>query len=307
MSLNGFLIVDKPKGMTSHDVVNQVRRITGQRRAGHTGTLDPNATGVLPVALGEATKLIPYLENDDKRYVAQVLFGPETDSCDITGTPVDTRESFEISEADLMSALKDFTGEILQKPPLYSALKVNGRKLYEYARAGEEVEIKARPVTIYSIDADASGLSNSTELSVSCSKGTYIRSLARDLGHSLGVPACLGDLRRTAAGSFPIDRAVILDDLRDGSIRIEDVLIPAEDALGGMPVVTVSDEGIRFLKNGNLVRSCYLSGLPDAAAEGAPVRIRITGTNGLAGIGRIAGDRGGRPAVQPVRVFQEPI
>jgi tRNA pseudouridine55 synthase len=307
LSLNGFLIVDKPKGMTSHDVVNRVRRITGQRKAGHTGTLDPNATGVLVIALGEATKLIPYLENDDKSYRAEILFGTETDSCDITGTPVKELDSFSLDETQLDKVLPQFTGEIMQTPPVYSALKVNGRKLYEYARAGQQVEIKARPVTIYAIRTAADNLPLKVTLDVDCSKGTYIRSLARDIGESLGIPACLGELRRTRAGAFDEDAAVTLDALENGSLDAENLLVSGSSALSGIPEVRVSHEGERFLKNGNLLRGQWLADIPDNAEEGDPVRIRIEGNTGMAGIGKIGRDQSGNPAVQPVRVFQEGI
>ena len=192
----GFLNINKHKGMTSHDVVANVRRLTGIRQIGHTGTLDPFAEGVLPICIGKATRLIEYLE-DNKAYLATVQFGSNTDTYDIDGTVTQTFDK-KVTRAQIEDALKDFRGEIEQLPPIYSAIKVNGKKLYEYARKGEEVEIQPRHVTIEKLELKTfDEILQTAQLEVKCSKGTYIRSLAFDLGAKLGCGAHLSALVRT--------------------------------------------------------------------------------------------------------------
>ena len=190
LPLFGFLNVYKPKGMTSHDVVGCLRRVTKIKQIGHTGTLDPFATGVLPICIGKSTRLIEYLE-DDKEYLATVQFGKNTDTYDLDGEVVATFEK-KVSEDDVRIALKSFEGEISQLPPIYSAIKVNGKKLYDYARAGQEVEIKPRTVFISKIELVEFNQENQeAKVLVACSKGTYIRSFAYDLGQNLGCGAYL--------------------------------------------------------------------------------------------------------------------
>ena len=187
-NLFGFLNVYKPKGMTSHDVVGRLRRVTKIKQIGHTGTLDPFATGVLPICIGKSTRLIEYLE-DDKEYLATVQFGKNTDTYDLDGEVVATFDK-KVSEDDVRIALKSFEGEISQMPPIYSAIKVNGKKLYDYARAGQEVEIKPRTVFISKIElVEFNQEKQEAKLLVACSKGTYIRSIAYDLGNNLGCGA----------------------------------------------------------------------------------------------------------------------
>ena len=203
----GFINVNKPSGMTSHDVVSFLRRNLKIKKIGHTGTLDPMANGVLPIAVGDATRLIQYL-SDDKEYVATVKFGVSTDTYDKEGEIVSTSDKI-VEQAELDDALNQFRGEILQKPPIYSALKKNGKKLYEYAREGKEVEIEARKVTIEKLDL-LSLENNVAKLRVKCSKGTYIRSIAHDLGEVLGCGAHLIGLTRTIAGDFKIENSIEL-------------------------------------------------------------------------------------------------
>lgn len=206
----GFLNIYKPKGMTSHDVVAVLRKITQIRQIGHTGTLDPFAEGVLPICIGKATRLIEYLE-DDKEYLATVQFGKNTTTYDIEG---EITESFvnRITQEDLELALNNFRGEIEQLPPIYSAIKVNGKKLYEYARKGETVEIKPRKVTISKLELKKFDYEKQTaELLIACSKGTYIRSIAYDLGQHLKCGGYLTKLVRTKAGAFTIDTSIHLD------------------------------------------------------------------------------------------------
>lgn len=208
----GVINIYKPKGMTSHDVVSVLRKKLNIKQVGHTGTLDPFAEGVLPVCVGKATRLIEYFD-DDKEYLATVQFGSQTTTYDLEGDITQT-SSTKITQTDLEKALEAFRGEILQTPPIYSAIKVNGKKLYEYAREGKEVKIEPRKVTIYKIELKSfDEIKQQAEISIKCSKGTYIRSIANDLGVNLGCFGHLVKLIRTQAGKFLVGNSVQLDDL----------------------------------------------------------------------------------------------
>lgn len=225
----GFLNINKPKGMTSHDVVARLRRITKVKQIGHTGTLDPFATGVLPVCIGKATKLIEYLQ-DDKAYIATVQFGVNTDTYDLEGEITETFDK-KVSKEDVIEQLKFFEGEISQLPPIYSAIKVNGKKLYDYARAGQEVEIKPRNVVISSIELKEFDYElQIAKIYVACSKGTYIRSIAYDLGKTLGIGAHLKALERVKAGQFKLENSVDLEQLQQIS-DVENILINPLDVM----------------------------------------------------------------------------
>lgn len=224
--LLGFLNINKPKGMTSHDVVSKVRKALGVKQVGHSGTLDPFATGVLPIAAGKATKLIEYLD-DDKEYLATVKFGANTTTYDLEGEITETFD-VKVSEIDVINALKNFEGEISQKPPVYSAIKVNGKKLYDYARAGEDVEIKPRKVIIHNIDlVEFNENEQVAKILVACSKGTYIRSIAYDLGKILNCGGYLIDLIRTKAGRFSVENSINLEDLTSDDIE-KNLIYPTE-------------------------------------------------------------------------------
>ena len=223
----GFLNVYKPQGKTSHDIVAILRRVTKIKQIGHTGTLDPFATGVLPICIGKATRLIEYLE-DDKEYLATVQFGKNTDTYDLEGDVVATFDK-KVAEIEVREALKSFEGEISQIPPIYSAIKVNGKKLYDYARAGESVEIKSRTVYISKIELkEFDEVNQIAKDCVACSKGTYIRSIAYDLGKILGCGAYLSALERTQAGRFLVDGAINLDDLSDKDLVCKHLINPLE-------------------------------------------------------------------------------
>lgn len=225
----GFINIYKPEGMTSFDVVAVLRRITKIKQIGHTGTLDPFATGVLPVCIGKSTKLIEYLD-DDKEYIANVKFGADTDTYDLEGQITKTYDK-KITENELETVLKDFEGEIEQYPPKYSAIKVNGRKLYEYARKGQEVEIKPRKVFISEIKLlDFDEQNQTAKILIGCSKGTYIRSIAYDIGQKLNCGGHLTALERTKAGMFSIETAIKLDDIKTVS-DVENNLINPLDVL----------------------------------------------------------------------------
>lgn len=210
MEPSGILIINKPEGMTSHDVVNRVRRLFSTKRVGHTGTLDPMATGVLVVLIGRAAKAAEYISASKKGYIATLRLGTVYDTQDTTGTPLSVCEDIPSSDS-VISTVSAFCGELMQTPPMYSALKVNGKKLYELARKGVEVEREARPITVYSISATPTDSPTDYILSVECSAGTYIRTLCEDIGNALGCGGAMATLCRSSAGGFSIDCAHSLE------------------------------------------------------------------------------------------------
>lgn len=242
-SLFGFLNIYKPVGMTSHDVVSVLRRVTKIKQIGHTGTLDPFAEGVLPICIGKATRLIEYLQ-DDKEYLATVQFGAATNTFDLDGEKVFTSDK-KVSRDDIKEGLKSFEGEILQFPPIFSAIKVKGKKLYEYARKGEEVEIQPRKVVIENIELKIFDEElQQAQILLKCSKGTYIRSIANDLGKNLGCGGYLIKLIRTQAGKFRVENSVQLD-----RIDVESNLINPLDILN-LPKIAVDNDDLARIKNG---------------------------------------------------------
>ena len=248
--IHGFVIIDKPAGITSHDVVAQLRRVARQKRVGHAGTLDPAATGVLVTALGNAARLIEYVQDaTSKRYLAEVRLGVTTSTDDAEGETLGTSPVPPLDEAALEQALGAFRGPIEQVPPMYSALHHEGRRLHELAREGITVERAARPVTIERLELLAHTHDTLT-LDVLCSKGTYIRSLARDLGAALGCGAHLASLRRTAVGEFTLADAHPLAGLTEESIPLAQVLLPAERAVLDWPAAQVDAETARRVRNG---------------------------------------------------------
>lgn len=246
----GFLNIYKPKGKTSHDVVAVLRRITKIKQIGHTGTLDPFAEGVLPICIGKSTRLIEYLK-DDKAYVATVKLGASTTTYDLEGEVVNTSSKI-VSLKEIEPLLKSFSGEIEQYPPIYSAIKVNGKKLYDYARKGEEVEIKPRKVVINEIKiTDFDEKSQVLELYIACSKGTYIRSVANDLGEKLGTFAHLIKLVRVQAGDFTLKNSISLEQL-DSLRKVEENLQNPIKYLSYPNYKISSDDRIR-VTNGNSI------------------------------------------------------
>ena len=227
--MDGVLVCDKPAGMTSHDVVARVRRLAGQRRVGHGGTLDPPATGVLVLALGRATRLLPFLPTEPKRYLATVAFGAETDTLDAAGTVTATADAAGVDEAGLRAAMAGFLGPQLQVPPMVSAIKVGGERLYAKARRGEQVDRAPRPIVVHELWllGFTPGERPAVTIEVACSGGTYVRSLAADLGRALGTLAHLASLRRTAVGRFTERDARTLDDLAGPGELASAVLDPA--------------------------------------------------------------------------------
>lgn len=249
--INGILNVYKEAGFTSHDVVAKLRGICRQKKIGHTGTLDPEAVGVLPVCLGSGTKLCDMLTDKSKEYEAVLLLGQVTDTQDVTGTVLEEHE-VTADEEQVVEAIRSFVGAYEQIPPMYSALKVNGKRLYELARAGKEVERKGRPVEIHSIEILSVSLPEIT-FRVACSKGTYIRTLCHDIGQKLGCGGTMKSLKRTRVGIFTIDGALKLSQLEELAAqgRLEENVIPVEAMFTELPALTVKDAFARLIENGN--------------------------------------------------------
>ena len=255
--INGVINIYKIKGFTSHDVVAKLRGIIKQKKIGHTGTLDPDATGVLPVCLGSATKLCDMLTDKEKEYIAKVQLGVITDTQDMTGTVLSYKE-VNVSEEEVTEAIGSFVGPYEQVPPMYSALKVNGKKLYELAREGKEVERKARPVAIHYIEILEMALPEIT-IKVGCSKGTYIRTLCHDLGQKLGCGAAMASLERTKSGQFSLDTAITLAELEEkikeaGEHRgeiLQSMVIPVDQMFSELSELRLLPEWERLVQNGN--------------------------------------------------------
>jgi tRNA pseudouridine55 synthase len=260
----GLLNIDKPPGPTSHDIVAQVRSGVGEKRVGHTGTLDPLASGVLVVALGQATRLVEYVQASLKTYQAQITLGVKTDTYDAEGAVIQTRPvPADVDPVHIDSVLNQFRGLIMQTPPVYSAIKVGGKSAHARVRAGQDVELQPRPITIHALTIDyyQPPILNVT---VICSPGTYIRSLAHDIGETLGTGAMLSGLVRSASGSFRREDAVTWNDLRaafaDGTW--DRYLIPADHALSGAPIITLDAEQVERIANGKVIPiGCSHSGL----------------------------------------------
>jgi len=259
--MDGILVINKPQGWTSHDVVGRVRRLTQQKRVGHAGTLDPMATGVLLVCLGRATRVAEYLTASDKTYRAVMRLGVETDTFDAEGQ-VTATHPVNVGESALRSALEKFSGEIEQIPPMYSALKRDGKPLYKLARKGVKVERAPRRVTIHEITLRAWQSPDAT-IDVRCSPGTYIRSLAHDIGAALGCGAHLVALTRLASGSFTIDDAVTLEDLT-GLQDLSGLLLPLDAALQNLPAITLDADQTRRIALGQVIPSSDAGPLPDS-------------------------------------------
>lgn len=246
--MNGIVIVDKPQGWTSQDVTARLRRVYATRRIGHGGTLDPMATGVLPVFVGRATRGVEFFEHAEKTYDTVLLLGRTTDTQDVTGATL-AEKAVHLSPADIEKVLPRFRGDILQVPPMYSALKVNGKKLYELARKGQEVERQPRPITVFeltNLGFDGTRLS----LRVKCSKGTYIRTLCQDIGEALGCGGCMEALRRVRAGEYGIEDAVPLEQLLESETP-EQYLRSLDTMFAHCPAVTLTPNQEKRCRNGN--------------------------------------------------------
>lgn len=250
--MNGILIVDKPKGYTSRDVVNSIERLANTKKVGHGGTLDPIATGVLVVALGNGLKVLEFLSDQDKEYVATVKMGIETNTLDITGEVTKKKDFFFLDAVKLDEVLKSFVGKYNQEVPLYSSVKVGGQRLYKYARENTPVELPKREVNIYSLELLASK-NDEFIIKANVSKGTYIRSLIRDIGEKLGIPCTMKELRRTRQGDFVIDEAVSIEQLESGIIKP----LPIEKALKNIIFVPADEALEKKIMNGAILDNIY--------------------------------------------------
>lgn len=277
--MNGVLILNKPMEFTSFDAVAVTRKVSTQRKTGHCGTLDPNATGVLPVLLGAATKAQDILPDHDKEYVAELKFGTKTDTLDIWGEVLSEEETH-ITEEMLRAVIPQFTGDVMQVPPMYSALKQNGQRLYDLARQGIEVKREARPITIHSLTLEEFSEANqSARIRVSCSKGTYIRSLIDDLGTSLGTCAVMTSLCRTTACGFTLDDAISVEELK--TLTPDDVkarLLPIEKLFVPYREVSVSEAQAKRFRNGGALGVERLRSLPKDNKESEIFRVKYEDT-----------------------------
>lgn len=244
--MDGFIIVNKPKNMTSHDVCNIIKRIMHTKKVGHSGTLDPLATGVLVVAVGKATKLISYLENQNKTYVAEALFGLQTDSYDILGNTLNTDNDSNPTNEDIDLALAKLIETTTQIPPIYSAIKVNGRKLYDYAKMGVDVKIEPRNIKIFSLKRTSDIINKKVNIEVSAQKGFYVRSLINDLGIELNTYAIMSDLVRTKAGNYTIEMSQTLEEIETVGPKIYSI----EDTFSSLKRIDVNDYIAKLVKNG---------------------------------------------------------
>ncbi len=246
--MNGLLLINKPKNYTSRDVVNIVSKILNTKKIGHTGTLDPIATGLLILTIGAATKLSDYITSDIKEYIATFKFGIETDTLDITGKVINKKD-LNITKEDLLNSLTKFNGNIIQEVPKYSAVKIKGKKLYEYARANIDIDLPKREIIIYELEL----LEFSNEIKIRClvSKGTYIRSLIRDIGYSLNTYATMTSLIRTKQGNFNIENSFTLDDIKNNNYKI----ITLEEYFYNYPKLDIDDDLYKKINNGNKIEN----------------------------------------------------
>ncbi len=296
-AISGVLVVDKPVGMTSHDVVESIRRGTGIRRAGHTGTLDPRASGVLVVLIGPAVRLSEYVSASDKRYQAIIRLGSSTDTFDANGRFLRTNQPVNVTQEEFERILKTFEGEIEQTPPPYSAVKVGGRRAYDMARRGEEVTLAPRKIHVYHLEV-LEWAPPEVVIDVHCSSGTYVRSLANDIGNALGTGAYLVGLRRTKSGRFTLRDAVPLRKLQEAfqAGTWYQYLIPAAEALADWPAVELNPDEVEEVRHGHRVK----------AAVGAPQPPMVRGISTAGELIALmvpAIGEDGSPEWQPKKVF----
>ena len=295
-AISGVLVVDKPVGMTSHDVVQVIRNGTGLRRAGHTGTLDPRASGVLVVLVGPAVRLSEFVSASDKRYQAIIRLGSATDTFDADGKVTQPEQPVNVTEDQFEKVLATFVGEIEQVPPPYSAVKVQGRKAYEMARKGEEVELAPRKITVHHLEV-LEWAPPEVVIDVHCSSGTYVRSLANDLGTTLGCGAYLVGLRRTKSGRFSLRDATPLRKLQEAfnAGNWYQYLIPAAEALAEWPAVELSPDDVENVRHGHRIKA-------DPTAK--PGSVRGVSTQGeLVALMELVTGETGEPEWQPKKVF----
>lgn len=296
---HGMINVYKEKGFTSHDVVAKLRGICKQKKIGHTGTLDPDAVGVLPVCLGCATRLCDMLTEKDKEYVAVLRLGVTTDTQDITGKVLAEKEVTESVEK-VREVISSFEGEQLQIPPMYSALKVNGKKLYELAREGKEIERKARPIVVHEIEILSENMPEFT-IRIKCSKGTYIRTICHDIGQKLSCGGAMVSLKRTKVGNFGIEDSYTLSRIEDMAKegRLCEILLPVEKVFEKLPEIRVKETAMKALLNGNQLKKEEILMLSDEALKAEEVR--VYGADGR--FYGVYGYQEGRKLFCPIKMF----
>ena len=267
--MDGIFNIYKEKGFTSHDVVAIVRRTIHMKKVGHTGTLDPDAEGVLPVCVGKATKLSDVIMDGRKSYRAMLRLGITTTTEDASGEVLETKE-VDFNEDRICEVVASFIGKLEQVPPMYSAVKVNGKKLYELAREGKEIERKSRTIEVYDIRIRQFLPPDRVEIDVDCSKGTYIRTLCSDIGKALGCGGHMAELLRTRTGAFSLENAIKLDELKAlaEQEKVEEALLTMEEALKDFPVVKVSEKSAKFLYNGGKIQERFFTEKPASYKEG---------------------------------------
>jgi len=302
--LDGIINIYKEKGFTSHDVVAVVRRTINQKKVGHTGTLDPEAEGVLPVCVGRATKLADYIMAAEKQYLAKLTLGVTTTTEDHTGEIIQTKP-VDFDEEKIEIAVSKFTGEIFQVPPMYSAIKINGKKLYELAREGKEVERTARKIFIDSIDIKKFIPPNKVEMLVTCSKGTYIRTLCTDIGNDLGCGGHMSALTRTRSGKFTLENAVTLAQLKEifENGNVDSVLLPMEKALATYNRIFVDEKGDKLLHNGCKIYDYFIKSSDHPYAIGDTVTA-YDSENTLVGIFTVINDNEkDKVCIKPLKIL----
>jgi tRNA pseudouridine55 synthase len=307
--MDGILVLDKPSGMTSHQAVAKVRRILGEKRAGHTGTLDPDVSGVLPICIGKATRLAEYMTELPKTYQGTICFGFSTDTQDASGKPLDFGDAAGLTMTRIREAAGGLTGEVEQTPPAFSAVKVQGRRAYDLARQGISASLPRRRVMVYSFDVEdlkQAGSCVFCHFTVRCSKGTYVRTLCHDLGLAVGVPAHMAELRRTEAGGFSEEEAVSLETLEADALRGEVArwILPVEAAVRHLPGIVVDHAAARRIRSGQTIVFRGTVREPENRIGTSREEVKVLSMeNRLIALGRreTASDRTWR--IRPVKVF----
>ena len=295
---SGIVILDKHEGITSQTAVNRVKRLFSVKKAGHTGTLDPMATGVLPILVGRAVKASEYMICSEKHYIATLTLGLTTDTEDITGKVISECDDIP-DEAAVLSACEKMVGEIMQTPPMYSAIKVNGTTLMEMARRGETVEREARRVTVYSLKAKRLS-AREYELDVECSKGTYIRTLCADIGASLGCGGVMSALRRAEAAGFTLSSAHTIEEIESMTeAQRDELVIPVEAVFSELPAVTLPDFFATLAHNGAHIYQKKISTSYPVCA-----RVRLFDSNGFFALGEVREYEDGKTAIKPIKTFR---
>ena len=282
---DGIINVNKPAGWTSQDVCSKLRHVLKIKKIGHTGTLDPMATGVLPVCIGKATRIIEYYDKDTKSYHASMKLGITTDTLDITGKVLETAGYSKVSEKDVREAFKAYTGHVMQIPPKYSALKIDGRRAYDLAREGRDFEIRPREIIIYENSVTKIDLaSGEIEFDVTCSKGTYIRTICDDIGRGLGCGAVMTALTRTASGYFRIEDSYTIEEIMEEADPLNNMLIPADITLEKLGKIVLNDNRITAFMNGN---SSWSNGFRITETSSFDKMYRVYGNNSFLGVAEI--------------------